>query len=60
MLVLPGWFVINNRKDAGIMVLNEKQITYAFPTPRFPLSSDRIQRITHQLTERCRIQKPTT
>lgn len=57
MLVLPGWFVVC-QKAGSVIVLNEKQISYSFPASRFPLSADRIQRIVHQLTERCRIPKP--
>lgn len=59
MLVLPGWYVV--RKAAGsVKVLNEKEIAFSFPSPRVPLPPDRIQRIVHQLTERCRITKPDT
>jgi len=57
MLVLPGWFVVC-QKAGPVTVLNEKQISYSFPASRSPLPVDRIQRIAHQLTERCRIQKP--
>lgn len=57
MLVLPGWFVVRKAPGA-VKVLNEKEIAYSFPSSRFPLSVDRIQRIVHQLTERCRIPKP--
>lgn len=57
MLVLPGWFVVNNCSNGALKVLNEKQIVSSFPNPRFPLTPDRIQRIAHQLTERCRIPK---
>lgn len=57
ILILPGWFVVRKAPGA-VTVLNEKEIAYSFPASRLPLSADRIRRIVHQLTERCRIPKP--
>ncbi len=58
ILTLPGWWI--ERKNKGrVAVLNPKEIRYSFPTHvAEPLSPERIQRIAHQLTERCRLEKP--
>ena len=58
ILTLPGWWI--ERKSKGrVAVLNPKEIRYSFPTRvAEPLSQERIQRIAHQLTERCRLEKP--
>lgn len=57
ILALPGWWVM--RKTTGdVNVLNPKEIRHSFPTrPSSTLPPDRIQRIVHQLTERCRLSK---
>jgi Nuclease-related domain. len=57
VLTLPGWFV-DRRAKSDVNVLNPDEIKRSFPSrPRQPLSPEQIQRIAHQLTERCRITK---
>lgn len=56
ILTLPGWWV--ERKGRGpVNVLNPKEIRNSFVSKAEPLSSERIKRIAHQLTERCRIER---
>ncbi len=55
LLVLVGWYVVR-KPGAHVRVLNEKEVKKAFPKRNAtPLSPDRLQRIVHQLTERCRL-----
>lgn len=56
ILTLPGWFV-ERRGRGSVNVLNPKEIQRSFRTDGPFLPPDRIQRIVHQLTERCRIEK---
>ncbi len=60
ILTLPGWWV--DRKTVGdVNVLNPEEIKHSFPNhPKQPLSSEQIQRIAHQLTERCRLRAEPT
>lgn len=55
VLILPGWFV--ERKGKGeVVVLNEKEVRSALVLPvKASLPSEQIQRIVHQLTEKCRL-----
>lgn len=55
VLVLPGWYV-NRTSGNGIPVLNEKQLASYIPKlgSSDKLDSSMIQRITHQLDQRCR------
>ena len=57
VLVIPGWYV--DRTGKGLVnVLNEKEVQHSFPArPANPLPPDQIQRIVHQLSERCRLPK---
>lgn len=57
ILALPGWWV--DRKARGaVNVRNPKEIQHSFSSKNGPpLTPDRIKRIVHQLTERCRIEK---
>jgi hypothetical protein len=41
----------------SVNVLNPNEIQFSFNVPKEPLSPERIQRIVHQLTERCRLAK---
>jgi hypothetical protein len=58
VLALPGWWV--ERRAAGpVNVLNPKEIRRSFTfRPELALKPDQIQRIAHQLTERCRLARP--
>lgn len=56
IVTLPGWFV-ERRARSDVNVLNPDEIKRSFPRPAAPLSPEQIQRISHQLTERCRMQK---
>lgn len=57
ILTFPGWWVTRKARGA-VNVLNPKEIRHSFPRRvEQPLSPERIQRIAHQLTERCRIPK---
>jgi hypothetical protein len=58
IVALPGWWVERTGRS-DVNVLNPKEIISSFPNrPVEPLTPDRIQRIAHQLTERCRMAKP--
>jgi hypothetical protein len=59
ILTLPGWRI--ERVKAGeVNVLRPDEIKRSFPSkPKQPLTPEQIQRIAHQLTERCRIQATT-
>lgn len=58
ILVVPGWWV--ERTGRGpVNVLNEKEVRHSFSNQR-RLSDEQIQRIVHQLTERCRIEGEKT
>ena len=54
IVALPGWFV-KRTSAAGISVVNPKQFTSLFNhiQPR-PLSRETIQRVVHQLEQKCR------
>lgn len=53
ILTLPGWW-INVRERNGVPVLNEKQIAgFVLQSPRI-LRDEQVQRIAHQLEQRCR------
>lgn len=54
ILTLPGWWVEQKIRGA-VNVLNPKQVSRSFPAVEKPLSPEQIQRIVHQLSERCRI-----
>ena len=55
ILAIPGWWIERTAKS-DVNVLNPKEIKNSFPSnPVAPLPPDRIQRIVHQLTERCRL-----
>jgi hypothetical protein len=57
ILTLPGWYV-TRRAVSDVNVLNPQEIKNSFPArSKQPLSPEQIQRIAHQLTERCRSQK---
>ncbi len=55
ILTLPGWWVAR-KTVADVNVLNPEEIKHSFPNqPRQPLSPEQVQRIAHQLTQRCRL-----
>ncbi len=57
ILTLPGWR-IERVASADVNVLRPDEIKRSFPDrPKQPLTDQQIQRIAHQLTERCRLQK---
>lgn len=57
ILTLPGWRV-ERTKPGDVNVLRPDEIKRSFPTsPKRSLSPEQIQRIAHQLTERCRLTK---
>ena len=53
ILTLPGWSV-ERLKGSDVNVLRPDEIKRSFPSKAI-LSPEQIQRITHQLTERCRL-----
>lgn len=56
-LALPGWFVI--RKDRDMVVFNPKKPDFlAIPRGERSLSDTMIQRVTHQVDQRCRTVEP--
>ena len=55
VLALPGWYI--ERKGVGaVLVMNHKEVQTAIPKARTaqPLRPEQIQRIAHQLEQRCR------
>jgi len=54
VLVLPGWYVDLQGKGP-VSVINEKWVQKFFTSKPQVLSPTHIQRIVHQLTERCRL-----
>jgi len=57
VVALPGWFVeLKQRSD--ILVINGKKPTYLARTQGAGLSESMIQRIAHQLEQRCRDVEP--
>lgn len=55
ILTLPGWFVTSRVPPGSIRVLNPRQIGTVATDARSPkLSSQTIQRIAHQLEQKCR------
>ncbi|HVU32624.1 MAG TPA: NERD domain-containing protein [Opitutaceae bacterium] len=55
IVTLPGWWV-DRRARGDVNVLNPVEVKHSFPTrPNNPLSAEQIQRIAHQITERCRM-----
>lgn len=58
ILTFPGWFVEKNAFD-DVRVVNPEQIKFLFADhPRQTLNAPQLQRIAHQLTERCRLPRP--
>ena len=57
VLILPGWFV--ERKGAGqVMVISGKEAYHLKKSGRNTLVPEMIQRITHQVEQRCRNVEP--
>ena len=56
-LVLPGWYV-KRTGPGGIVVLNPKQFPSLLQMKRPMLSEEQIQRVVHQLDQRCRTVEP--
>jgi len=55
LVVLVGWYVVR-KPCARVRVLNEKEVRHAFPKRKAAsFSPERLQRIVHQLSERCRL-----
>jgi hypothetical protein len=55
IVTLPGWWV-NRRQVHDVNVLNPEEIKRSFPTsPKYPLTRQRIEQISYQLGERCRL-----
>lgn len=54
VLVLPGWYVDIQGKGP-VSVINEKWVRKFFTAKPTVLDAARIQRVVHQLTERCRL-----
>jgi len=56
ILTYPGWW-IDRKAVSDVNVLNPSEIKRSFPS-KVVLSREQIQRICHQLTERCRLPEP--
>ena len=57
ILTYPGWWV-DRKAVSDVNVLNPTDIKHSFPVRAArPLTPEQIQRISHQLTERCRMTK---
>ena len=54
MLALPGWFIERPNGDAAVRVFNPRNAQAIFHPQRETLSKESIQRIAHQLEQRCR------
>lgn len=61
ILTIPGWFVERKAPPGGVHVLNPKQIKTFFKSKKErPLSDSMVQRIVHQLDQKCRDIDPVT
>ncbi len=61
LLTIPGWFVERKAPPRGVHVLNPKQIkTFLKSKKEKPLSDSMVQRIVHQLDQKCRNVDPVT
>ncbi len=61
ILTIPGWFVERKAPPRGVNVLNPKQIkTFLKSKKEMPLSDTLVQRIVHQLDQKCRDVEPVT
>ena len=61
ILTIPGWYVERKAPPRGVHVLNPKQIkTFLKSKKETPLSDSMVQRIVHQLDQKCRDVEPIT
>jgi hypothetical protein len=61
ILTIPGWFVERKAPPRGVYVLNPKQIRgFLKGQKEKPLSDSIVNRIVHQLDQRCRNVEPLT
>jgi hypothetical protein len=58
VLAIPGWYI--ERKARGsILIYNGKSPSFLLRRTGAPLSAEMMQRIAHQIDQRCRTVKPT-
>jgi hypothetical protein len=58
IIAIPGWWVVSQTKAPAVWVLNPKSISsFVLARDRALLSPAQIQRIAHQLTQKCRLSK---
>jgi hypothetical protein len=61
ILTIPGWYVERKSPARGVNVLNPKQIkAFLNSQKEKPLSETMVQRIVHQLDQKCRNVEPVT
>jgi hypothetical protein len=58
VLAIPGWYIERKTSDRSVLTVNGKKMAGVFQTFGSPLSLDTVQRIAHQLEERCRTVEP--
>lgn len=59
VLAIPGWYVERTTDDRSVLTVNGKKMAGAFQTfGRQQLRPELVQRISHQLEERCRTVEP--
>lgn len=61
VLALPGWFIEDKRKDrTALRVYSGRALGHLLDTPsRQPLAAQDVQRIVHQVDQKCRTVVPT-
>ena len=58
VLALPGWYIVNE-KSSNIVTFSGKNPAYILKAGNDSLSDNVIQRISHQIEQKCRDVKPT-
>jgi hypothetical protein len=58
VLAIPGWYINRKTSDCAVLTANGKNMAGLFQTFGSRLSPETVQRIAHQLEERCRTVEP--
>jgi hypothetical protein len=58
VLAIPGWYIERKTSDCSVLTVNGKKMAGVFQTFGSHLHPETVQRIAHQLEERCRTVEP--
>ena len=58
VLAIPGWYIDRKTNDCSVLTVNGKSMAGVFQTFGSRLRPETVQRIAHQLEERCRTVEP--